>query len=164
MTITVTPNLLRDLAAFRARNRSALSLYVDLDPSVTATTPDVDGKFRARLNEAEKMVEELELERDCRLALRGDVERVREWWDEEFDRAGVHAIALFASSADGYFRALPLSANVPDATSVGEELLVSPLVGRFSDTATLVAVVSREQGRVYRLRDGRLEEILDESE
>jgi hypothetical protein len=45
MAITVTMNLLRDLATFRARNGCALSIYLNLDPSVTPTTPDVDTKF-----------------------------------------------------------------------------------------------------------------------
>jgi peptide chain release factor subunit 1 len=164
MTITVTPGLLRDLATFRGRNRCAISLYLDLDPSVAATVPDADAKFRARLSEAEKLAESTAAERDCRLAVRDDLARIRGWWDEEFDRDGVHGVAVFASGADGYFLALPLSARVPDMTSLGEELRLAPLVGRFVDVGTLVAVVSREQGRVYRLRDGLLDEVLDESE
>jgi peptide chain release factor subunit 1 len=164
MAIAVTPNLLRDLATFRASNRCALSLYLDLDPSVTATTPDVEAKFRARLNEAEKQTEERAAEHDCRAAVREDMERIQAWWANDFDRDGVHGLGLFASGADGYFLALPLSSSVPDATYIGEELLLSPLVGRFSDVDTLVAVVSREQGRIYRLRNDRLVEIVDESE
>ena len=164
MAITVTPNLLRDLATFRARSGCALSIYLDLDPSVSATTPDVEARFRARLNEAEKLAEDPKAERDCRMAVRDDLTRIREWWDNDFDRDGVHALALFASGADGYFLALPLPTSVPDAMHIGEDLLVEPLVGRFSDVETLVAVVSREQGRVYRLHDARLDEILDESE
>jgi len=164
MAIAVTPNLLRDLATFRAGNRCALSLYLDLDPSVTPTTPDVEAKFRARLNEAAKHAEEHAGERDCRTAVREDIERIEAWWDNDFDRDGVRGLALFASGADGYFLALPLSTSVADATCIGEELLLSPLIGRFSEVDTLVAVVSREQGRIYRLRNDRLEEIVDESE
>jgi peptide chain release factor subunit 1 len=164
MAITVTTNLLRDLAAFRARNGCALSIYLDLDPSVTPTTPDVEAKFRARLNEAEKLADERADSRDCRLALRDDLERLRRWWDDEFDRDGVHGLALFASSADGFFRALPLADNVDDAISIGEDLQVVPLVDRLGGEGTLIAVVSREQGRVYRLASGRLEEIVDETE
>src|ERR1700742_72201 len=153
MAITVTPNLLRNLATFRAANRCALSFYLDLDPSVAATTPDVDAKFRDRLNEAEKLAESKTLERECRLAVRDDLAQIRAWWDEEFDRDGVHGLALFASSADGYFLALPLPTRVPDELWVGEDLFLSPLLGRFADVETFVAVVSRERGLVYRLKD-----------
>lgn len=164
MAITVTPNLLRDLASFRAANHCALSLYVDLDPAVTPTTPDVEARFRARLSEVEKMAEGHAKERDCRIVVREDIGRIRDWWDNDFDRAGVHGLAVFASGADGYFLVLPLTTSVPDATFIGEELLVAPLVGRYASIETLLAVVSREQGRIYRLRDGRLDEILDASE
>src|SRR3954447_7468193 len=107
MSITVTTNLVRDLAAFRGRNGCALSLYLNLDPSVTPTIPDVDAKFRALLTEAEKLGED-QASRDCRVALRGDLERLREWWDDDFRRDGlVHGLALFTSGADNFFLAVP---------------------------------------------------------
>src|SRR4051794_4504993 len=165
MAITVTTNLIRDLAAFRARNGCALSVYLNLDPSVTPTIPDVDAKFRALLNEAEKQAETQAAQRDCRAEVRADLERLREWWDDDFDRDGlVHGLALFTSGADNFFLAVPLPEPVADAICLGEDLLVSPLVGRLGDVDTMVAVVSREQGRIYRLRGGRLDEIVDESE
>src|SRR3954467_8062954 len=165
MSITVTTSLLRDLAAFRAGNGCALSLYLNLDPSLPPTIPDVDAKFRALLNEAEKLAEDRAAKRDCRVALRGDLERLRDWWDDDFDRDGVvHGLALFTSGADNFFLAVPLPAPVADAICLGDDLLVSPLVGRSGDVDTMVAVVSREQGRIYRVRGGRLDEIVDESE
>jgi peptide chain release factor subunit 1 len=165
MSITVTTSLLRDLAAFRAGNGCALSLYLNLDPSVSPTIPDVDAKFRALLNEAEKLADDRAAERDCRVALRGDLERLRDWWDDDFDRDGVvHGLALFTSGADNFFLAVPLPAPIADAICLGDDLLVSPLVGRLGDVDTMVAVVSREQGRIYRVRGGRLDEIVDESE
>jgi peptide chain release factor subunit 1 len=165
MALTVTPNLLRDLATFRAQNGCAVSIYLNLDPSITPTASDVDAKFRSRLNEAEKLADERAVTRDCRLAVKEDLEHLAEWWDHDFQRDGlVHGVAVYASSADNFFFVLPLPSPVSDATSIGEDLLVSPLIGAFSDVETLVAVVSREQGRVYRLRDGRLDELLDESE
>ena len=165
MSITVTTNLLRDLAGFRSRTGCALSIYLNLDPSVTPTTPDVDAAFRARLNEAEKLADEQSVDRDCRAALADDLERIKAWWDDDFERDGVvHGLALFASAGDNLFLAVPLPDPVSDATCLGETLLVSPLIGRVGEMHTYVAVVSREQGRVYRLRGGRLDEILDESE
>ena len=165
MSITVTTNLLRDLASFRSRIGCALSIYVNLEPSVTPTAPDVDAAFRARLNEAEKLAEGHSVDRECRVALKDDLERITEWWDDDFERDGVvRGLAVFASSTDNLFLVVPLPGAVADATSLGEELLVSPLVGRVGEVDTLVAVVSREQGVVYRLRGGQLEEMLDESE
>jgi peptide chain release factor subunit 1 len=165
MAITVTTNLLRDLASFRAANGCALSLYLNLDPSTTPTAPDVDAKFRARVNEAEKLAEARAAERDCRTAVREDLDRLQDWWDDDFERDGlVHGLALFASGADNLFLVVPFPTPVEDAIALAEDLLIAPLIGHAAEVDTVVAVVSREQGRAYRLRGGQLEEIVDESE
>src|SRR5581483_9239983 len=60
---------------------------------------------------------------------------------------------------------LPLPATVSDEVRLERELLVAPLVplvGR--GDGALVAFVGRERGQVFRLREGRLEEIVDQSE
>src|SRR5581483_9440711 len=149
MATTVTRGLLRELAAFNAANGCALSIYVDLDPSVAPTIPDVEAKFRARLAEAEKTAEALGLDRDCRIAVRRDLARLREWWEEEFQRDGAHGLAVFASSADGFFLAQPLACRVADAVHIGDDLHLTPLVDQFAHEGTLVAVVSRERGQVF---------------
>jgi len=164
MAVTVTGDLLRELAGFHASNGCAISIHLDLDPSSAPTIPDVDAKFRARLVEAERAGEALATDRDCRLAVRRDTERIRAWWNDEFDRDGARGLALFASAADGYFLALPLAEGIPDAVRVGAELYVSPLTDRFVHDGAFVAVVSRERGELYRLRNGRLEALLDETE
>ena len=54
MTSTVTDNVLRALSAFRAENGCAISLYIDLDPSSTATAARAETKFNSLLSELEK--------------------------------------------------------------------------------------------------------------
>jgi peptide chain release factor subunit 1 len=164
MTTTVSGDLLRELAAFRASNGCALSIYLDLDPSVVPTAPDVDTKFRSMLAEADRAAEVAASSRDDKLAVSRDVARIRRWWEDEFDRRGARGLALFISGADGLFLALPLPQPVVDVARVRGDLHVSPLVDQLRHDGALVAVVSREQGRVYRLQGARLEEILDETE
>jgi peptide chain release factor subunit 1 len=164
MATTVTENVLRQLAGFRAENGCAISIYLDLDPSSTPTTADVATKFNAALAEAEKEGEQHAARRDCRVAVRDDVERVRAWWDAEFDRDGARGMAIFASSADGLFEVLPLPEAVRDAVRMSHELYVTPLVSQLGRDGALVAFVSRERGTLYRFEAGRLVEIADESE
>jgi peptide chain release factor subunit 1 len=164
MAVAVTTDILRELAAFEAENACALSIYLDFDPSSTPTTPDVETKFNAVLSEAEKLGEGHPGGRDCKLALRDDIQRIRAWWDG-FDRDGARGIALFASSADRLLRALPLSEPVGDSVHLGSELRLSPLAGQLGrGDGALVVFVSRERGSVFRLDGGRLVEIVDESE
>jgi peptide chain release factor subunit 1 len=52
---------------------------------------------------------------------------------------------------------------VPDGVRVGRDFYLSPLVPLVARMdGTIVAVVGREQGQLYRLRSGRLEPIVDQ--
>lgn len=165
MATAVTTDTLRGLAAFRASNGCAISIYIDLDPSATPTTPDVQTKFNAVVSEAEKAAEAgAGAGRDCKLAVREDVARIREWWADEFDRDGAGGVAVFASSGDGFFRALPLVEGAGDSASIGPSLHLAPLAGALDRDGALVAFVTRERGTIYRFEGGRLEEVADESE
>jgi len=165
MATAVTTDILRELAGFHAENGCALSLYFDFDPSSTPTIPDVETKFNAVVSEAEKAAERRTAPRDCRLALRADLARLRAWWRDEFDRDGARGLAVFASSAHGFFRPVPLGEPCGDAVRVGEDLHLAPLAAHLGrGDGALVVHVSRERGTVYRLRGGRLQEVADESE
>ena len=164
MTSTVIDSVLRALSSFRAENGCAISLYIDLDPSGTPTAPDVETRFNAAVSALEKQADLRSAARDCRVALRADLERIRTWWGSEFDRDGTKGVALFASSADDWFRALQLPERVPDLVQIGSEFGVTPLLGQLGRDGALVAVLSRERGSVYRVSAGRLVEIVDETE
>ena len=164
MATAVTTDILRELAGFRAGNGCAISIYLDLDPSATPTIPHVETKFNSVLSEAERAAERRSTDRDCRLAVRDDIVRIRDWWDDSFDRDGSRGIGIFASSADDLFRAVPLIRGVGDSVLVGPSLHLSPLVGALEDEGALIAAVSRERGTVYRLEAGRLREVADETE
>src|SRR5439155_22530354 len=83
---------------------------------------------------------------------------------DEFDHHGPRRVDVFASSADGLFRTLPLTRGAGDSAHVGPALHLSPLAGTLEREGVLMAVVSRERGTVYRLGGGRLREVADESE
>src|SRR4051812_11523403 len=159
MTSTVTDSVLRTLSAFRAENGCAISLYIELDRSSTVTAAQAETRFNSLVSELEKEAERHGADRDCRLALKNDLARIRAWWEGEFDRDGAQGAAIFASSADGEFRALALPEPVRDLVQIGHELSVAPLVGQLGRDGSLVVVLSRERGTVYRVAGGRLVEI-----
>jgi peptide chain release factor subunit 1 len=167
MAVTVTYDALRELAKFRASSGCAISLYVDLDPTATPTPGDAQTRFNAALNEAEKSdaANRAELTHEEREGLRADFGRMRRYFTDEFSREGAHGLALFAAGLDGFWRPLPLPGRVADAAAIDDAFHLAPLVplvGR--GDGALVAVVNRERGNVYRLRDGRLVEVADHTE
>ena len=164
MARTVTWDELRDLAGFEAEDGLAISVYLDLDPRTVPTTGDAQTRLNSLLDEAarENGGRSRELTHQQRLALREDLERIRRYVETEFERDGAHGLAVFCAGLDNVWRPLPLTEVVPDEIKVGRLLYLAPLVplvGR--GEGALVLVVSREQGRFYRLRAGRLEDLAD---
>jgi peptide chain release factor subunit 1 len=167
MARTVTWDELRDLAGFQAEQGVAISLYLDLDPSLVRAAGDAQTRLNSLLDEASKSngAGKRELSHQQRLALREDFDRIRRFFDAEFEREGAHGLAIFCAGLDNVWRTLPLTEVVPDEIRVRDSLYLAPLVplvGR--GEGALVLVVSREQGRFYRLRAGRLEDLADHTE
>jgi peptide chain release factor subunit 1 len=157
---------LRELAGFRAQQGCAVSVYVNLDPSEAPTPQAVDSRVNSLLDRAERELDERkgDLGRPEREALKGDLQRIRAWFQDGFDRAGARGLAVFAAGLDNFWNTLSTAEPVADDARIGGELYLAPLarlVGR-SD-ATLAAFVSRERGDVYRLLADSLELISDET-
>jgi peptide chain release factor subunit 1 len=166
-TTTVSLDGLRELAAFRAQNGFAISLYLDLDPAVSPTARHTSTRVNALLDAAAKShgATRPDLSHEVRAGLKADFERLQQFFDGEFDRDGAHGLAVFTAGPDNVWSVLALPWKVADAARVADDFLLSPLVpllGR--GNGAVVAVVSREQGRVLALRGGRLRELADLTE
>jgi len=166
-TTTVNLDGLRELASFRAENGCAISLYLDLDPSIVPTAGDTATRVRSLLDAGSKShgARRPDLAHEVRLGLKADFERLGRYFEREFDRDGAHGIAVFTAGLDNVWSVLQLPSSVSDTVRVADDFLLAPLVpliGR--GDGALVAVVGREQGRVLALRRGRLEEIADRTE
>src|SRR5437879_7354569 len=153
--------LLRELAGFRAEKGCAISLCLNLDPSEVPTAGDAQTRMNAMLNAADK-TDRADLTHEQRSALKADFERIAIWFDDDFERDGSKGLAVFAAGLDNFWRTLPLPEPVRDSAKVGRDFYLAPLVPLVSrGDGTIVAVVGREQGQLYRLRAGRLEEIAE---
>ncbi len=165
MAATVSWDVLRDLAGFRAVKGAALTVYLDLDPAVAPTAGDVSTRLSSLLSEAARHADRGDLTHEQRKSLKGDIDRIRRFVAEELVRDGAHGLAVFTSELDNLWRPMTLTESVPDALKVNDELYLAPLVplvGR--GEGALVAVVGRERGELYRLRGGRLHAFVDRTE
>jgi len=154
---------LRELAAFRAGKGCAISLYVDLDPSDVPTPPDVQTKVNSILQTAERQLDERkgQLTRDQREALKQDLQRIADWFDDGFDRQGARGVAVFADGLDNFWATLSLPEAAGDEARIGNDLYLAPLARLGDRDSALIAFVGRERGQVWRLRNGALTEISD---
>jgi peptide chain release factor subunit 1 len=161
MAGTVTWSLLRELAGFRAEKGCAISLCLNLDPSDVPTAGDAQTRMNAMLHAAER-TDRSDLTHEQRAALKADFERIATWFDDDFERDRSQGLAVFAAGLDNFWRTLQLPVAVRDSAKVGRDFYLSPLVPLVArGDGTIVAVVGREQGQLYRLGAGRLEEIAE---
>jgi peptide subunit release factor 1 (eRF1) len=153
MIRTVGWKEVRELAAFRAENGLAVSLYLGLDQGRRG---DLKTRLHSLLDESSR--QDLgSLTHERRSALNTDLERIATFVEQGLDTAGTQGLAVFSSRLDNLWHAIPLAAPVQDELRIGPELHLSPLVplvGR--GNGTLVLLVGRERGEFYRLRGNRL--------
>src|SRR6266508_6043186 len=162
---TVSWDSLRELAAFQAKQGCAISLYLNLDPSVTPTAGDMQSRLHSLLDGLHDAVGAQGLSHAAREGLRTDIDRIRRFVEQEFNRDGAHGLAVFCAGLDNFWSPLALTDSVPDEAKVGSEFYLAPLVplvGR--GEGAIVAFVGREQGQLYRLQHGRLVPVADHSE
>ncbi|HEX3255354.1 MAG TPA: Vms1/Ankzf1 family peptidyl-tRNA hydrolase, partial [Gaiellaceae bacterium] len=167
MADRVSWETLRPLASFRATRGCAISMYLNLDPSLAATAGDVATRINSLLLDGERQeaAKSERLSHEQRVALKSDFDRVRRFFETEFDRERMQGFAVFVAGLDDFWATVELSEPVPDAIDVGPDFRVAPLVPLATrPDGTLVAHVSREQGRLYSLRNGHLEEVADRTE
>jgi peptide chain release factor subunit 1 len=167
MAETVSWDGLRELAEFRAEKGCAISFYLDLDPRITPTAGDAATRISALLTDGERHAETNNrgLTHDQRLALKQDFSRIRDYFTNEFERDGAHGAAIFSAGMDNVWRPRALIESVPDRVRVGREFHLAPLVplvGR--GEGAIVAFLSRERGELFRLRAGRLDEVVDRTD
>ena len=165
MAATMTWDELRELAGFRAQKGCAISLYVDLDPREVPTPPAVETKVNSLLAAAERRLDERksQLGREKREGLKHDLERIRQWFEDGFDRQGARGIGVFAAGLDNFWATLPVPDPVTDEVRIGSDLYLAPLAKAAGRDGGLVAFVGRERGQVWRLRAGQLTEIADQT-
>jgi peptide chain release factor subunit 1 len=164
---TVSWDQLRDLAGFRARKGCAISIFLNLDPALAATAPETSTKINSLLDEAERhdRAKRDRLTHEEREGLKADFQRIRSFFEVDFNRDGARGFAVFVAGLDGYWRTVPLPEPVRDGVAIGPAFSLAPLaplVGR--GDGAIVAVVGRERGEVFRLRAGRLQEVVDRTE
>jgi peptide chain release factor subunit 1 len=161
---TVNWDRVRELASFRAEHGCAISLFLNLDPSEVPTAGDAQTRMNSLLATAEK-ADRSELTHDQREGLKADFARIERWFDDDFNRDGARGLAIFAAGLDNFWSTVSLIGAVTDVVKVGREFVLAPLIPLVTRAdGTIVVVVGREQGQLFRLRAGRLEPIADHTE
>jgi peptide chain release factor subunit 1 len=148
-------DLVRVLAAYRAARPSAISCYLDLDPSTVPTAGELATKVTS-------IVRELRRQTENDTQLRADADRVASFLENDLDRTGTHGLALFVASADDHWSEVRLQESAGESVQVGHTFVIAPLLALLErDRDVIIAAVGRDRGTLWGLRDGEISAIGD---
>jgi peptide chain release factor subunit 1 len=141
---------LRRLAELHPERGRVLSVFFDLDPSEFATPPARATEINSVLTAAAHQVEQAEgLDHEERLALRADVERVREVLQgSDVATNGTRAVAVFACGPADVLEVVRLAHPVESRAVVDDRACIEPLVRGPAGDRWCVLLVNRRSARI----------------
>jgi len=151
MADTLTPSRLRRLADLRPQRGRVLSVYLNLDPSELPTPRARASAISSLINDAQRRVDELsDLPHDDRMALRADVEHVRDVLAQpDIADEGTRAIAVFACGPADLLETVRLAHPVEPRVVVDGSPYVEPLVRAGTGECWCVLLCNRRAARVF---------------
>ncbi|GAA0726453.1 hypothetical protein Drose_11930 [Dactylosporangium roseum] len=129
------------IVQFGAEGLPVVSLYVGVEPDGSLTN---EGEVRTRLNSlldpVRSMDKDHSLDREARLSIRGDVERLARAYTEERWPAGM--MALFSCSARNFFEEVSLPRSIRDRVVVDSTPWVRPMLAVLDEYRRMCVVIT----------------------
>src|SRR5215213_4216096 len=156
---TLTRGRLRRLANVHPARGRVLSVFMNLDPSEFATPAARSSAITSILREAARRVEEADdLEHDERVALKADVERVREVLNGDIAGNATRAVAVFACEPEELLEVVALRQPIDSRVVLDDAPHVEPLVHAGAADRWCVLLVNRRLARLFTGPGDELEE------
>jgi peptide chain release factor subunit 1 len=147
----ITRGRVRRIASVRPERGRVLSAFLNLDPSELPTPPARASAITSVMTEAAHKVDAAEdLSHDEKVALREDVERVRELLRSPGIAAdGVRGLAVYASKPAGLLEVVRLSHPIEARVCIDRTAYVEPLVAAGKDGRWGVLLITRRAARLF---------------
>src|SRR4051794_25594962 len=152
MADTVTRARLRRLADLAPERGRVLSVYLNLDPAQFATPPARASAITSLLNDAQRKVDELDgdLSHDDRMALREDVDAVREALEQPgIAEEGTRGVAVFACGPAGLLETVRVRRSLDSRAVIDSTPFVEPLIQATAGGLWCVLLANRRNARIF---------------
>jgi peptide chain release factor subunit 1 len=156
MATTITRNRLRRLADVKPERGRVLSVFLNLDPTEFATPAARSTAITSVLTKAAHRIDEAEgLEHDERVALKEDVERVREaLMASDIAQNGTRAVAVYACKPADLLEVVRITRPVDFAVVLDRTPYLEPLAAEAHEERWCVLLVNRRNARFFVGEDG----------
>src|SRR3954452_12735381 len=151
MAEPITQARLRALSAVHPQQGRVLSVFLNLDPTQFATAAARSSAITSVLTDAAHKVEESDgLTHDERMALRDDVERVRDvLLNGDVAQNGTRAVAVYACGPEDLLEVIRLRRPVENKVVLDRTACVEPLVMQGTDERWMVLLANRRAARLF---------------
>jgi peptide chain release factor subunit 1 len=139
---------LRELAALRPEGHKVLSLYLNLDPSEFPTPRHRHVELESLLDVVERELREDSIDHAQREELKRDLERVRTYFEQEFDAKGTRGVVVFSATGAGLFEVVRLPKPVSSEVVIDNSPFIEPLTGVAGDDEYCVLLIDRQVARI----------------
>jgi peptide subunit release factor 1 (eRF1) len=160
MAEPITQTRLRALAEVRPERGRVLSVFLNLDPTEFATPPARSSAITSVMTAAAHKVEsKAELSHDERMALKDDVQRVRDVLaGSDLATNGTRGVAVYACKELDVLEVLKLRRPVESKVVLDRTAFIEPLVLQGTDEQWMVLLVNRRAARIFVGAGDELEE------
>jgi peptide chain release factor subunit 1 len=151
MAEPITQTRLRALAEVRPERGRVLSVFLNLDPAEFATPPARSSAITSVMTAAAHKVEsKAELSHEERMALKDDVQRVREVLaGSDLATNGTRGVAVYACKELDVLEVLKLRRPVESKVVLDRTAFIEPLVLHGTDEQWMVLLVNRRAARIF---------------
>jgi peptide subunit release factor 1 (eRF1) len=154
----------QDLLGFTEDGFLITSFYLNVDATEYPSDELLRTSFDSLMHTAEEQRKDTEaaLSHDATESLRGDLARIREWFDEGIDRTDTKSVAIFSCSARGYWELIQMPTATASRVSFAPRAHVGPVATFLSHTKpTAILVTNKERARIFTMKGGEVREWSD---
>ncbi len=148
MSPVTTKQRLRELAGLRPEGHKVVSVYLNLDPSEFPTPKHRSTELESLLDVVERGLRDDDIPSKQRAELKQDVERIRTWFDTEFDASGTRGMAVFAASGIDLFEVHRLARPIRSEVTIDDSPFIEPLAGMPGGDGYAVLLINRKLARI----------------
>lgn len=155
---TLDRGALRKLADWTTDDLPVTSLHLDVDGRHSVSRAEL----LTRLDDLLKSVDAARWDRRGQRSVTGDLDRIRRFVRDEFDRSGVRGLAVFSASGAELWEDIAIARGLRDRIEVAPRPYLLPLENVLESMESFaVAVADRERARLFFVEGDRPEELTE---
>jgi len=159
-----TQDEVRELIDFAPEGFLVTSFYLDVDATEFPSDQLVETSFDSVIHAAEEKRKAIEdgLSHQSEESIRGDLAKIREWFDAGIDRTDTKSVAIFSCSARGLWEVIHMPTPVVSQVYFEPRPRISPIATFLSHTKpTAVLVTDKQHARIFTMQGSEMREWTD---